>query len=60
MVTDDYGFDIRYAWQIESEGGERAQKKIWGEVVGVLEAKYPGIMQSITEQVTGNKRRGIL
>lgn len=56
MVTNDCGFDIRYAWQIGSEGGEKAQKKIWGEVVGVLEAKYPGTMQSITEQIAGNEK----
>lgn len=30
---------------ITSRSGKRAQKKIWDEVVGVLNEKYPGILE---------------
>lgn len=46
---------FRCAWQINSEGGEKGQKKMWKEVVDVLEAKYPGTMQSIGAQLAGKE-----
>jgi hypothetical protein len=31
---------------ITSEEGQVAQKKMWGEIVEVLEEKYPGLVKS--------------
>lgn len=36
----------RPAAVITSEEGQVAQKKMWGEIVEVLEEKYPGLVKS--------------
>lgn len=45
---------------VTSEEGQKAQKKVWGEVLKVLNEKYPGMVDRVLAQIASEAEAAVV